>query len=108
VFDPSYRVDDYFSAEDQALQDPSYLEAVAWCSQKTFLAITRYERRLARKVSANEGQMLMRHLHAPDPQGTLPRFFRCCECGGWGDRGKLKDRRTWETRPLCDGCGIPF
>ena len=89
------------------IPEPDYLDAWAFNGPKTTRIITKYERKLGRKVKLNEGLDLLVQHFAPDPQATLPRFFRCAECGDWVDRGAMAVRHQWPG-DLCDYCQIPF
>lgn len=103
-YDPSWRVDDALGEWEEA----PYMAIVGRpVSARVENAVMRYERRLGRRLTATEGQVLMHALTALDPQKKPPRFQRCKECGQWIDNGKFFARHLIEWG-FCSDCSIPF
>jgi hypothetical protein len=91
----------------QAEEEASYLESVSPVYKRARKAVLRLERRLGRKISREQGQVVANNLCLLDPQEIAPRFFRCPNCGGWGDRGTIAER-AHSRLDCCAWCAIPF
>lgn len=105
-FDFTYLADEEGSRHYQA--EPSYLDlAQRWLlSDELMATIERYERRLGRKLTPDEGQVLVQQKHGVDGPSCHPRFTRCPECGAWVDRGPLQWRAA--QGGMCECQEIPF
>lgn len=104
-YDFTYRYDEESSKITEG--EPTYRDVLPWhASHALETAVLRYERRLKRPLTPDEGQVLMYALGVRHAFAT-PRFVRCRDCGEWIDQGRLGDR---PDQPLttCENCDIPF
>jgi hypothetical protein len=106
MFDISQIVDQYFEFNEEPVLN--YRDLIGFVSAAHEKVLTRYERKLGRKLTAHEGQVLTHEHFALDPQKSLPRFYECFLCGQWADRGKLIARHQVDCGRICPDCSIPF
>ncbi len=100
------RVDEYFATNRE--EEPELLAVMPRpVSDKVMAIVLRYERKLGRKLKADEGQVLVHEALVSDPNNVPPRFMKCDICGGWIDNGPLH-QREWMAAGYCDFCTIPF
>jgi hypothetical protein len=107
-FDPSDLLDGYFTERlDEEPLDLGCSVELGLLPERVMKAVVRYERKLGRKLTTNEGWVLIHAYGEEDPQDTGPRFTICADCGGWVDNGKLWQRGLVH-REKCDWCDVPF
>lgn len=102
-YDFTYLFDEHSSKITEG--EPTYRDLLPWYAPYG-AAIARYERRLRRPLTLDEGQALLHALESRRPPAA-PRFIRCQECGAWIDQGPLVDRAA-DSRAICENCDIPF